>query len=257
MSLALPSVPQHCAARHDPRADRTTDHQVLAIVTIALGALICGAAAWTECEAVGQAKLAWLRTVLALPNGIPAHDPCGRVFARLDPGPFQQCLLRWLQASPTRLAGLTAAVALDHVGLDGKPRRRSHDRAAGTAARHLVSAWAWANRLVLGHVAVGDKSNEITALPVLIHLLDLSGGLVTIAAMGCPTAIAAAIVEQGGAYGLALKGRQGRLHQAGAALCAQARAPGFTGIAHPTSRTLENGHGRSEERRWWPIHAPE
>ena len=247
------TIHQHFATLTDPRVDRTKHHQLLDILTIALCAIICGADSWTECEAFGQAKLAWLRTFLPLPNGIPSHDTFGRVFAALDPVQFQQGFLSWVQASTTRLAGLTEPSGLDHVALDGKTLRRSHDRANGKAAVHLVSAWASANRLVLGQVAVADKSNEITALPVLIKLLDLRGSIVTIDAMGCQTELAAAIVEQGGDYVLALKGNQGTLHQEVEALFAQARATDFDAIAHDTYRTLEKGHGRIEERRWWTI----
>jgi predicted transposase YbfD/YdcC len=257
VSAPITTIHQHFAHLEDPRLDRTKHHQLLDILTIALCAVICGADSWTECAAFGQAKLAWLRTFLPLPNGIPSHDTFGRVFAALDPVQFQQGFLSWVQASTTRLAGLTAPAGLDHVALDGKTLRRSHDRANGKAAVHLVSAWASANRLVLGQVAVDDKSNEITALPALIKLLDLRGSIVTIDAMGCQTAIAAAIVEQGGDYVLALKGNQGTLHQEVEAMFAAAQRTGFHGIAHQTYRTLEKGHGRIEERRWWTIHDPE
>ena len=141
--------------------------------------------------------------------------------------------------------------------LDGKTLRRSHDRATAQAALHLVSAWASANRLVLGQVAVDDKANEIAALPALIELAGPGGCIVTIDAMGCQTAIVAAIIEQQGDYVLALKDNQGTLHREVEAAFAQARATQFRGIAHATYRTIEKGHGRIEERRWWTIHDPE
>jgi hypothetical protein len=139
------TIHQHFAALTDPRVDRTKHHALLDIVTIALCAILCGADSWVECEVFGQAKLAWLRTFLPLPNGIPAHDTFGRLFAALDPAQFQQCFLAWVRARTAHLDGLT-----DHVSLDGKTLRRSHDRATGQAALHLVSAWASANRLVVG-----------------------------------------------------------------------------------------------------------
>jgi predicted transposase YbfD/YdcC len=252
VTAPLTTIHQHFADLDDPRVDRTKDHELLDILTIALCAVVCGADSWTDCVAFGHAKQAWLRTFLALPNGIPSHDTFGRVFAALDPVQFQQGFLSWVRAGTSRLEGLT-----EHVAMDGKTLRRSHDRGAGQAALHLVSAWASANRLVLGQVAVDDKSNEITASPVLIRLLDLAGCIVTIDAMGCQTAIAAAIVEQHGDYVLAVKDNQGTLHRDIAGAFAQARAVQFRGIAHDTDRTLEKGHGRIEARRWWTIHDPE
>jgi predicted transposase YbfD/YdcC len=256
-SAPLTTIHQHFVDLADPRVERTKDHQLLDILTIALCAILCGADSWTDCEACGHAKRDWLRPVLPLPNGIPSHDTFGRVFAALDPVQFQQGFLRWVQASIARLPGLTEAGGPARVALDGKTLRRSHDRANGQAALHLVSAWASANRLVLGQVAVDDKANEIAALPVLIKLLDLRGCIVTIDAIGCQTAIVAAIIEQQGDYVLALKGTQGTLHREVEAAFAQARATQFRGIAHATYQTVEQGHGRIEERRWWTIHDPE
>lgn len=140
---SLTTIHQHCAGLDAPRVDRTKDHHLLDILTIARGAVVCGAASWTACDAFGRAKLAWLRPFLPLPHGIPAHDTFGRVVAALAPRRFQHGFLSWGSASAARLEGLP-----EHGALDGKTRRRSHDRGAGKAARHLVSAWAAANRLV-------------------------------------------------------------------------------------------------------------
>jgi len=237
----------------DPRVDRTKRHRLLAIVTITLGAVVSGADGWVDVVTFAQAKEAWLRAVLPLPHGIPSHDTFGRVFAALDPVQFQHGFFAWVQAATSQLPDLTGSDGLDHVALDGKTLRRSHDRANGHGPLHLVSAWASANRLVLGQLAVEPKSNEIVALPALIKLLDLTDCLATIDAIGCQTAIAAAIVEQHGDYVLALKGNPGTLHREVAATFAHAQATSFAGITHDTYQTLEKGHGRIEERRWWTI----
>lgn len=186
--------------------DRTKLHPLLDIIGIALLDVICGADSWTEIEAFGLAKERWLRQFLALPNGIPSHDTFGRVFAALDPAQFERSFTRWVAALEERTEGLV-------IVLDGKPLRRSHDRTARKPPLHLVSAWATANRLVLAQVAVDTKSNEITALPVLIEALDVRHSMVTIDAMGCQADLSRRIVAQGGDYVLALKGNQGALHQ--------------------------------------------
>ena len=253
----MPAVPTsistYFAALPDPRVERTKEHRLVDLLTIGLCAVICGADGWTDMETFGRAKEPWLRTFLALPSGIPSHDTFGRVFARLDPAAFERCFVAWVQA--------VAPETRHHlVAVDGKTLRGSHDRANGQGPLHLVSAWAAASGLVLGQVAVDDKSNEITAIPVLLRLLDLEGGLVTIDAMGCQTAIAAQIVEQGGDYVLALKDNQPTLHAEVQHTFAQARADGFAVYA-PTdydyARTVDSGHGRLEVRRHWTLHDPE
>src|SRR4028119_2470578 len=162
------SLYTHFASLTDPRIERTKLHQLLDLITIAVCAVICGADSWVEIEEFGHAKLSWFRSFLDLPNGIPSHDTFGRVFAALDPEQFQTCFLAWVQAA--------AAISDDQiVALDGKTLRRSHDRSKGKAAIHMVSAWASANRLILGQVKVDEKSNQIIALPALLHVLALKG----------------------------------------------------------------------------------
>jgi predicted transposase YbfD/YdcC len=248
-------IRDHFAALTDPRCDRAKQHQLLDIVTIALCAVICGAEGWTDVEAFGQAKRPWLRTFLALPNGIPSHDTFGRVFAALDPEQFQRCFLGWVQAVVARSHGQLTPGQV--VALDGKTLRRSHDRANGKAAIHLVSAWASENRLVLGQLKVADKSNEIAAIPALLEMLALQGCIVTIDAMGCQTAIAQAVIDRGADYVLALKGNQPALEQAVRAMFGEAQATGFRGLAHDRHETVEKGHGRIETRRCWTIREPE
>jgi predicted transposase YbfD/YdcC len=247
------SIGAHFASLADPRADRGQDHLLLDIVTVALCAVLCGADGWVAVETFGRAKAAWLRTFLALPGGIPSHDTFGRVFARLDPAEFRRCFLSWVGAVVPGTVGQV-------VALDGKTLRRSHDRANGKAALHLVSAWASGSGLVLGQVAVDDKSNEIVAIPALLRLLDVRGCTVTIDAMGCQTAIAAQIVAQGADYALALKDNHPTLHAEVAEEFAAARANGFADFApadHDHWATVEQGHGRVETRRHWTIRDPE
>ena len=240
------SLHEHFATLPDPRVERTKRHALLDIVTIALCAVICGADSWVEVELFGRAKLAWLRTFLPLPNGIPSHDTFGRVFARLDPRQFERCFLGWVQALVTHTDG-------EVVAIDGKTLRRSHDRATGKAALDLVSAWAESNRLVLGQLAVAEGSNEIPTIPALLDALAVEGCIVTIDAIGCQTAIAQKIIDQGADYAIALKANQGTLYEAVAAYFADARACDFREIPHGYQRTVDAGHGRLEVRQYWTV----
>lgn len=248
-------IRDHFAALTDLRSDHAKRHQLLDIVTIALCGVLCGAESWVEIEQFGNAKVPWLRTFLDLPNGIPAHDTFGRVVAALDPAQFPQGFLQWVRATVARTRGCVAPGQV--VALDGKTLRRSHDRANGQAAIHLVSAWATASRLVLGQVKVEDTSNEIAALPALLQVLALEGCIVTIDAMGCQTAITQTIIDQGADYVLALNGNQPALEQAVQAMVADAQTHGFRSLAHDHHETVEKGHGRIEVRRCGTISEPE
>lgn len=243
----------HFAMLDDPRIERTKRHQLLDIVTIALCGIICGAESWVEIEHFGRAKQDWFARFLDLPHGIPSHDTFGRVFARLDPTQFEACFLGWVQTLMHQTDGQVVAI-------DSKTLRRSHDRTNGQGALHLVSAWAETNRVVLGQLATAAGRplgpNEITAIPQLLELLRLEGCVVTIDAIGCQTAIAEHIVEQGGDYVLALKGNQDRLHTEVVELFAQAEAAGFADVAHDRWQTLEKGHGRIERRTCTTISDP-
>jgi predicted transposase YbfD/YdcC len=190
----------------DPRVERTRDHALFELVVVALLGTIAGADGWTDIERFGKGRLAWLRTFLPLTNGIPSHDTFGRVFAALDPAQLSACIRQWLDQVGIELG--------KHVAIDGKTLRGSFDKAAGKNPLHLVSAWACDARVTLGQIAVDAKSNEITAIPLLLELLELKGATVTIDAMGCQKEIAAQIVDCGGEYVLALKGNHEKLHAA-------------------------------------------
>jgi predicted transposase YbfD/YdcC len=239
----------HFAALPDPRVDRCKRHTLGDVVAIALCAVLCGADTWVDVAEFGRSKAAWLRTFLDLPNGIPSHDTFGRVFAALDPTAFETAFLGWVQA-------LVAATAGEVVAIDGKTLRGSHDRANGKGPLHLVSAWASANALVLGQVAVDERSNEITAIPALLDVLALAGCVVTIDAMGCQTAIAAKILAKQADYVLAVKDNQPTLHESIAFQFARMHEPGYVGPAPSTRETVEKDHGRIEIRRCWATDDP-
>lgn len=234
------------SAMTDPRIDRSKEHLLLDIIVIAVCAVICGANGWVDIASYGASKHSWLKTFLALPNGIPSHDTFGRVFSLLDPEQFQQCFLDWV----SRLSKLTKGSI---VALDGKTLRRSFDRASKKKAIHMVSAWAQENRMVLGQIKVDEKSNEITAIPQLLELLEISGCTVTIDAMGCQKEIAGLIIDKGADYVLALKGNQGTLHDDVQLFFEDARNTAFNGVEHHYVETVDGGHGRVEVRRHWIV----
>ncbi len=244
------TIAEHFADLPDPRIERTRLHNLIDILTIALCAVIAGADSFADIETYGKAKEAWLRTFLELPHGIPSHDTFNRVFARLNAKKLQECFLAWI-------SGVADVTEGEVVALDGKTLRRSVDRASGTGAIHMVSAWASRNRLVLGQVKVADKSNEITAIPELLRVLEVSGCIVTIDAMGCQAAIAAQIIEQEADYVLGLKGNQESLHEATREVFESAERVAFADIRHDFHETSERGHGRSEQRRVWTLDAHE
>jgi predicted transposase YbfD/YdcC len=239
----LPSITEHFADVTDPRVERTKAHNLLDIITIAIMAIICGADSWADIELFGESKLPWLQKFLDLPNGIPSHDTFGRVFGLIDPEEFQRSFASWVQA-------LAVATAGKVVALDGKTVRHSYDGASGKAAIHMVTAWAAASHLVLGQTKVDAKSNEITAIPELLKLIDVAGSIVTIDAMGTQTNIAAEIVRQDADYMLAVKGNQKHLYQDIVGLFAQ---PPLT---HEFAQTTDVGHGRKEIRYCSVISGP-
>lgn len=232
----------------DPRIERTRVHDLFELVVVALCGTIAGADTWADIERFGNDRLVWLRTFLRLEGGIPSHDTFGRVFAMLDPAELVAGIQQWLDDLGREIG--------KHIAIDGKTLRGSGDKAAGRNPLHLVSAWASETRLTLGQVAVDSKSNEITAIPLLLELLDLKGATVTIDAMGCQKEIAAKIVAGGGDYVLALKGNQEKLHQAvdaafTMALEARVRPPGM--CRHVTTET---NRGRQERREYTVLPAP-
>jgi predicted transposase YbfD/YdcC len=237
---------EHFSKLEDPRIERSKRHKLIDILTVTLLGVICGADSWVGIESFGRAKLKWLRRILELPNGIPSHDTIARLFARLNPEQFQQCFLEWVRSLVRLSEG-------EVIAIDGKTLRQSYDSADGKGAIHMVSAWATENRIVLGQCKVNEKSNEITAIPRLLRLLEVKDCIVTIDAMGTQTAIAQLIVQREGDYVLALKDNQGNLFEDVQQIFAQAQASGFAGIEHDFDQTVDKGHGRIEIRRCWTM----
>jgi len=171
------NIAKHFSGVKDPRIDRTKRHRLLDIIIIAICGVICGADSWVDIELFGKTKIDRLKTFLRLPNGIPSHDTFGRVFAALNPEEFESSFMEWVQAINQLTQGQVIAI-------DGKQLRGSHDSGIGKNAIYMVSAWATENKLVLGQRKVDDKSNEITAIPKLLKLLEVKGCIVMVDAIG-------------------------------------------------------------------------
>jgi predicted transposase YbfD/YdcC len=233
----------------DPRRERSKRHALLDMIILAVCATLGNANGWADIERFAKAKLDFFRTFLELPNGIPSHDTFGRVFARLDPAVLLACIQEWLDA-------LGQVVVGEVVAIDGKTLRGSFDTAAGKNPLHLVSAWACEARLTLGQVAVDSKSNEMTAIPLLLELLDLKGCIVTLDAMGCQKEIAAAIREREADYVLAVKDNQPKLHQLVHEAFLAHAADDFLDPLLRHIKTVDRNHGREEIREYYLAAAP-
>jgi predicted transposase YbfD/YdcC len=234
----------------DPRRRHLRKHLLMDIVVIALCAVIAGANDWQQVVAFARARRDWLSTFLRLPHGIPSHDTFERVFDRLDPSAFAACFQRWIEA-------LAARLQLRHIAIDGKTLRGSGNGPKGWKALHLVSAWATDCRLSLGQVAVDDKSNEITAIPQLLQLLDLHGALVTIDAMGCQREIAKTVVDGGGDYVFTVKDNQPHLLEDISACVSRMLEAEGDDAKYETWETEERGHGREEARLYLTVTDPQ
>ena len=237
----------------DPRVKRTQRHELIDLLTIAICTLLCGGETFNDMEDFGHAKHAWFKTFLTLAHGIPSHDTFNRLFAALDPKAFGECFVNWTQS-------LRAAVAQEIVALDGKALRRALN--ADQSIQYVVSAWAEHNGLVLGQWKVAAKSNEITALPELLRVLELAGCIVTVDAMGCQKKIAKEIKEADADYLLALKGNQETVHDEvktfldAAVLERSAARPVGAKLSSGAANlaeleTVEKDHGRLETRRYY------
>jgi len=233
----------------DPRVRGRCDHKLMDIIMIAICGVLCGAESWVGIETVGKAKESWFRAFLELENGIPSHDTFGNVFAKLDHDVFQKCFVRWVEAAFTVTKGQVVAI-------DGKTARRSHDKSSGKAAIHLVSAWASENGIVLGQRKVDSKTNEITVIPDLLRLLNVSGCLVTIDAMGCQTEIAKVIRDEKADYLLQVKDNQPNLRQDLEDWFVHGNQQNFKDMTMDHHKAIRKTNGRVEIRQCWAISDP-
>jgi len=232
----------------DPRGRQGRDHAFLSIVLIAILATIGGAKGWEDIELYGESHQDWLETFLDLRNGVPHADTYRRVFERIDPEALQQCFLGWVNQ-------VVESTGAQVIPIDGKSVKGSYDREKKQSALHLVSAWASEHRLMLAQVKVENKSNEITAIPALLKLLDITGCIITIDAMGTQTAIAQQIVDQQADYVLSLKANHPTLHAQVQAWFEAAHATDFAGIEFSYEQRVESGHHRRENRQIWVVPA--
>lgn len=240
------SLLDYLAQVPDPRIERGKEHRLLDILTIAVCGALCGADTWVAIAEFGQAKYEWLKTFLALPNGIPSHDTFGRVFARISPTQFQDAFSAWVHSLLPRLAEEG-----EIVPVDGKTLRRSYDNASGKAAIHMVNAWAVKNRLVLGQFHCEQPLEEIALIPELLRVLNLKGCIVTTDALGCHKSTAEQIVEQGADYVLAVKENQPKLHAHLQHLFDRSDEQLYADLSVDFFETYDENHGRIETRRYW------
>jgi predicted transposase YbfD/YdcC len=246
--MARRSLADHFADLPDPRVERTRKHRLDDILVIALCAILCGATTFEDIEEFAECRRDWLETFLALPNGIPSHDTIYRVFCALDAKVFAACFGRWMN-------DLSQTLGLRHIAIDGKSLRGATGNTF-TGCVHLVSAWATEHGLILGQESVAEASHEIAAIPVLLRTLHLKGALVTIDAAGCQTEIVKTIRDGGGDYLLAVKGNQPSLQAAVEQVFVDACSEDFVGIRCSRQATVEDGHGRHEERYVTVIENP-
>jgi predicted transposase YbfD/YdcC len=242
-------IEDHFAALTDPRRREGT-YPLINIVVIAICAVICGADDFVAIAHFGRAKRKLLEKFLDLSTGIPSHDRFNAIFAAIKPAEFEKCLLSWISALHELTSGQVVAI-------DGKTLRRSFDKASNKSAIHMVSAWASANHVSLGQVVVDEKSNEITAIPKLLEILEISGSLVTIDAMGCQVEIAQGILDRKANFVLAVKANQPTLHEGIGDFFIDHLEDDFARIKVSRHETHEKGHGRSESRYYFVCSVPE
>jgi predicted transposase YbfD/YdcC len=254
--IGLGEIVRHFEELEDPRSTVNRKHPLVSVVVIALMAVLAGANGPTAIARWAALKKEFLLEILDLPDGVPCKDVFRRVLMTLKPGSFQACFANWLQ-SLRATAAADMGIEQPILAVDGKTARRSHDRGKGLGALHSVSVWASEFGLSLGQVACAEKSNEITAIPQLLRLVDIKGAIITIDAMGTQKAIAAQIVEAEADYVLALKANQETLHQGVIDHLVEQSETGFVNAGASQHVTTETGHGREETRSYIQMPVPE
>jgi predicted transposase YbfD/YdcC len=237
------SISRYFGNLTDPRRDNKR-HKLIDIIAIAICGVICNADSFEHIAEFGQAKHQWLKGFLELPHGIPSADTFERLFSRLDPTEFKNSFMEWIRA----ISQLTMG---EVVAIDGKTLRRSHDKSSARSAIHMISAWACANGLVLGQLKTEEKSNEITAIPKLLKMLEIRGCIVTIDAMGCQKDICKTIVDRKADYVLALKGNNSNLHDDVKMFFQYQKQSDFKDILFDCHETVDGDHGKIEIRKYW------
>lgn len=254
--VGLDEVVRYFEALEDPRSTINRRHPLVSVVVIALMAVLAGAGGPTAIARWAALKEDWLLAALDLPQGVPGKDVFLRVLGALKPDAFQVCFAEWLGALRDAAATATG-IEQPILAIDGKTLRRSHDRQRGLGALHSVSVWASDFGLTLAQVACDDKSNEITAIPAVLKLVDIRGAIITIDAMGTQKAIASEIIDRGGDYVLALKGNQETLHQGAINYIDEQMEHGLKNVGARRHVTKETGHGREETRTYIQLPAPD
>lgn len=241
-------ISDHFSIIEDPRITRKKLHTLSDILTLTICAMLSGADGYEAIEEFGQNKKAWLKTFLPLHNGIPSHDCIRYVLIRLPPKQFQSGFISWVNEIKEKIPEV--------IAVDGKTSKGSQSKKQGLAGLHMVSAWASSNKLVLGQEATKEKSNEITAIPALLKLLELKGCIVTVDAMGCQLKIAEQIIKHEADYVFGLKGNQGLLHKEVIDHFKTALASDFNVLPHDFYEETEKKHGRYDVRKYWIVDAP-
>ncbi len=241
------SIINHFSSITDPRIIKKNKHNLIDIIVITICGAICGADDWVSIAEHGKIKYEWFKTFLELPNGIPSHDTFGRIFSIISVKEFEESFLSWIHTVFNVTGGQV-------IPIDGKTVRRSHDKSSNKAAIHVVSAWASNNMISLGQIKTNEKSNEITAIPELLDLLEINGCIVTIDAMGCQkNIINKIIIDKKADYVIALKGNQGSLHEDIKLYFEDAKQNNFKDISYDYHETIDGDHGRIETRKYYII----